>query len=184
MKKLIECVPNFSEGRDMAVIKQITDEVEKIDGVKLLDVDPGFSTNRTVVTFVGTPDEVIEAAFQAVKKAQELIDMRRHKGDHPRFGATDVCPLVPIAGVTMEETAEYARKLGERIGSELAISVYLYENAATEGKRRNLANCREGEYEGLKDRISSAEWKPDFGPAEFDVSVARSGAVAVGARIS
>ncbi|HQZ97522.1 MAG TPA: glutamate formimidoyltransferase [Pyrinomonadaceae bacterium] len=182
MKKLIECVPNFSEGRDMAVIKQITDEVEKIDGVKLLDVDPGFSTNRTVVTFVGTPDEVIEAAFQAVKKAQELIDMRRHKGDHPRFGATDVCPLVPIAGVTMEETAEYARKLGERIGSELAISVYLYENAATEGKRRNLANCREGEYEGLKDRISSAEWKPDFGPAEFDVSVARSGAVAVGAR--
>ena len=182
MKKLIECVPNFSEGRDMAVIKQITDEVEKVDGVKLLDVDPGFSTNRTVVTFVGTPDEVIEAAFQAVKKAQELIDMRRHKGDHPRFGATDVCPLVPISGVTMEEAAEYARKLGKRIGDELGIPVYLYENAATEEKRRNLANCREGEYEGLRDKLSNPEWKPDFGPAEFNERVARSGAVAVGAR--
>ncbi len=182
MKKLIECVPNFSEGRDMAVIKQITDEVEKIDGVKLLDVDPGYSTNRTVVTFVGTPDEVVEAAFRAVKKAQELIDMRRHKGDHPRFGATDVCPLVPISGVTMEEVAEYARKLGRRIGDELGIPVYLYENAATEEKRRNLANCREGEYEGLKDKVYSTDWKPDFGPAEFNDSVARSGAVAVGAR--
>ncbi len=182
MKKLIECVPNFSEGRDMAVMKQITDEIEKIDGVKLLDVDPGYSTNRTVVTFVGTPDEVVEAAFLAVKKAQELIDMRRHKGDHPRFGATDVCPLIPISGVTMDECAEYARKLGERIGSELGIPIYLYENAATEDKRRNLANCREGEYEGLKDKISSADWKPDFGPGEFNESVARSGAVAVGAR--
>ena len=182
MKKLIECVPNFSEGRDPAVIKQITDEVEKIDGVKLLDVDPGYSTNRTVVTFVGTPDEVIEAAFQAVKKAHELIDMRRHKGDHPRFGATDVCPLVPISGVTMEEVVEYARRLGERIGGELGIPVYLYENAATENKRRNLANCREGEYEGLKDKISSSDWKPDFGPSVFNESVARSGAVAVGAR--
>lgn len=166
----------------MAVIKPITDEVEKIDGVRLLDVDPGFSTNRTVVTFVGTPDEVIEAAFQAVKKAQELIDMRRHKGDHPRFGATDVCPLVPISGVTMEEVAEYAHKLGKRIGEELGIPVYLYENAATEEKRRNLAKCREGEYEGLKDKLSNPEWKPDFGPAEFNNSVARSGAVAVGAR--
>lgn len=182
MKKLIECVPNFSEGRDMAAMKQITDEIEKVDGVKLLDVDPGFSTNRTVVTFVGTPDEVIEAAFQAVKKAQEVIDMRRHKGDHPRFGATDVCPLIPISGVTMDECAEYARKLGERIGSELGIPVYLYENAATEEKRRNLANCREGEYEGLKDKVSSDDWKPEFGPAEFNESVARSGAVAVGAR--
>lgn len=182
MKKLIECVPNFSEGRDMAVIKQITDEIEKIDGVKLLDVDPGATTNRTVVTFVGTPDEVIEAAFQAVKKAQELIDMRHHKGDHPRFGATDVCPLVPISGISMEETAEYARRLGERIGRELGIPVYLYENAASEAKRRNLANCREGEYEALKDRVSSAEWKPDFGPSEVNDSVARSGAVAVGAR--
>jgi glutamate formiminotransferase / formiminotetrahydrofolate cyclodeaminase len=182
MKKLIECVPNFSEGRDMAVIKQITDEVESVDGVKLLDVDPGYSTNRTVVTFVGTPDEVSEAAFQAVKKARELIDMRRHKGDHPRFGATDVCPLIPISGVTMEETAEYARQLGARIGDELGIPVYLYENAAVEEKRRNLASCREGEYEALKDKIASADWQPDFGPAEFSNSVARSGAVAVGAR--
>ena len=182
MKKLIECVPNFSEGRDMAVMKLITDEIERIEGVKLLDVDPGFSTNRTVVTFVGTPDEVVEAAFQAVKKAQEVIDMRRHKGDHPRFGATDVCPLIPISGVTMDEVAEYARKLGERIGNELSIPVYLYENAATEEKRRNLANCREGEYEGLKDKIVSANWRPDFGPSGFNESVARSGAVAVGAR--
>lgn len=182
MKKLIECVPNFSEGRDMSVIKQITDEIEKIDGVKLLDVDPGVTTNRTVVTFVGTPDEVCEAAFSAVKKAQELIDMSKHKGDHPRFGATDVCPLVPISGISMEETAEYARKLGKRIGEELGIPIYLYENAATEEKRRNLANCREGEYEGLKDRISTSEWNPDFGLNNFNESVARSGATAVGAR--
>ena len=182
MKKLIECVPNFSEGRNLELIKQITDEIEKVDGVKLLDVDPGVTTNRTVVTFVGTPDEVIEAAFLAVKKAQELIDMRHHKGDHPRFGATDVCPLVPISGVSMDEVAEYARRLGKRIGEELGIPVYLYENAATTEKRRNLANCREGEYEGLKDKISTADWKPDFGPAEFNESVARSGAVAVGAR--
>lgn len=182
MKKLIECVPNFSEGRDMTVIRQITDEIERIDGVKLLDVDPGATTNRTVVTFVGTPDEVVEAAFQAVKKAQELIDMRHHKGDHPRFGATDVCPLVPISGITMDEVAEYARHLGNRIGTELGIPVYAYENAATEEKRRNLANCREGEYEGLKDKLASADWKPDFGPAEFNESVARSGATAVGAR--
>ncbi len=182
MKKLIECVPNFSEGRDMAAIKQITDEIGEIDGVKLLDVDPGYSTNRTVVTFVGTPEEVIEAAFRAVKKAQEVIDMRHHKGDHPRFGATDVCPLIPISGVTMDEAVEYARQLGKRIGNELGIPVYLYENAASEEKRRNLANCREGEYEGLKDKLTSADWKPDFGPAAFNESVARSGAVAVGAR--
>ncbi len=182
MRKLIECVPNFSEGRDLNIIRQITDEIGRVDGVKLLDVDPGATTNRTVVTFVGTPDEVVEAAFQAVKKAQELIDMRRHKGDHPRFGATDVCPLVPVSGITMEETAGYARKLGERIGDELGIPIYLYENAATSEVRRNLANCREGEYEGLKDRVSSAEWKPDCGPAEFNESVARSGATAVGAR--
>lgn len=182
MKKLIECVPNFSEGRDMSIIKQITDEISRQDGVKLLDVDPGFSTNRTVVTFVGPPDEVLDAAFLAVKKAQELIDMRRHKGDHPRFGATDVLPLVPISGVTMDECAEYARKLAERIGDELGIPVYLYENAAAEDKRRNLANCREGEYEGLRDKLADPEWKPDFGPAEFNESVARSGATAVGAR--
>jgi glutamate formiminotransferase / formiminotetrahydrofolate cyclodeaminase len=182
MKKLIECVPNFSEGRDMSVIKQIADEIEKIDGVKLLDVDPGFTTNRTVVTFVGTPEEVCEAAFLAVKKAQELIDMSKHKGDHPRFGATDVLPLVPISGISMEETAEFARNLGKRIGEELNIPIYLYENAATEEKRQNLANCREGEYEGLKDKISSADWKPDFGPNNFNQSVAKSGATAVGAR--
>lgn len=182
MKKLIECVPNFSEGRDMNVIKQITDEIEKIDGVKLLDVDPGATTNRTVVTFVGEPEAVIEAAFQAVRKAQELIDMRTHKGDHPRFGATDVCPLVPVSGISMEETAEYARRLGERLGAELSIPVYLYENAATEEKRRNLASCREGEYEGLSDKLASADWRPDYGPNAFTESVARSGATAVGAR--
>jgi len=173
MQKLIECVPNFSEGRDLGIIKQITAEIENVDGVKLLDVDPGATTNRTVVTFVGTPEEVIEAAVQAVKKAQELIDMRRHKGDHPRFGATDVCPLVPISGVTMDEVAEYARQLGKRIGEELSIPVYLYENAATQEVRRNLANCREGEYECVKDRIASEEWRPDFGPTEFTESVAR-----------
>lgn len=182
MQKLIECVPNFSEGRDMALIKQITDMIEACDGVKLLDVDPGATTNRTVVTFVGEPDAVVEAAFRAVKKAQELIDMRQHKGDHPRFGATDVCPLVPVSGVSMDECAVYARMLGERIGSELGIPIYLYENAATSEVRRNLANSREGEYEALKDRISSAEWRPDFGPMEFSESVARSGATAVGAR--
>lgn len=182
MKKLIECVPNFSEGRDMAVIRQITDEIERIDGVKLLDVDPGATTNRTVVTFVGEPDAVCEAAFAAVKKAQELIDMRQHKGDHPRFGATDVCPLVPISGITMDETAAYARQLAERIGRELSIPVYCYENAATEEKRRNLANCREGEYESLPEKLVSKEWGPDFGPAEYNDSVARSGATAVGAR--
>lgn len=182
MKKLIECVPNFSEGRDMAVIRQITDEIERIDGVKLLDVDPGATTNRTVVTFVGEPDAVCEAAFAAVKKAQELIDMRQHKGDHPRFGATDVCPLVPISGITMDETAAYARQLAERIGRELSIPVYCYESAATEEKRRNLANCREGEYESLPEKLVSKEWGPDFGPAEYNDSVARSGATAVGAR--
>ncbi len=182
MQRLIECVPNFSEGRDMAVIRQITDEIERVDGVKLLDVDPGATTNRTVVTFVGEPEAVVEAAFRAVKKAQELIDMRSQKGDHPRFGATDVCPLIPIAGVSMEETAEYARQLGKRLGDELNIPVYLYENAASEPKRRNLANNREGEYEGLPDKLKNPEWKPDFGPAEFTESVARSGATAVGAR--
>ena len=179
MKKLIECVPNFSEGRDMSVIKQITDEIEKIDGVKLLDVDPGAATNRTVVTFVGTPDEVIEAAFQAVKKAGQFIDMRQHHGAHPRFGATDVCPLVPVANITMEETVEYARRLAKRIGEELGISVYCYESAAFDPKRRNLAYCRAGEYEGLKEKLATAEGKPDFGPAEFN---AFSGATAVGAR--
>jgi glutamate formiminotransferase/formiminotetrahydrofolate cyclodeaminase len=165
MRQLIECVPNFSEGRDMTVIKQITDEIEKCEGVKLLDVDPGAATNRTVVTFVGTPDEVVEAAFVAVKKAAELIDMRHHTGEHPRFGATDVCPLVPVANITMEETVQYARKLAEKIGEELNIPVFCYENAAFTEVRKNLANCRSGEYEALPERITTEEWKPDFGPA-------------------
>jgi len=182
MKQLIECVPNFSEGVDMSVIKQITDEIEKIEGVKLLDVDPGAATNRTVVTFVGTPDEVVEAAFQAVKKAAEVIDMRHHKGEHPRFGATDVCPLVPVANISMEETVEYARKLAKRIGEELEIPVFCYENAAFTKIRRNLANCRSGEYEALPERITTKEWKPDFGPNEFNDRVAGSGVTAVGAR--
>ncbi len=179
MKQIIECVPNFSEGRDLTVIKQITDVIESCEGVRLLDVDPGAATNRTVVTFVGTPDEVIEAAFQAVKKAASLIDMSKHSGAHPRFGATDVCPLVPVANITMEEVAEYARKLGKRIGEELQIPVYCYEDAAFTKERRNLAFCRSGEYEGLKEKIVKPEWKPDFGPAEFN---SRSGATAVGAR--
>jgi len=182
MKQLIECVPNFSEGRRLDVLKQITGEIEKIEGVKLLDVDPGFSTNRTVVTFVGTPDEVVEAAFNAIKKAREVIDMRFHHGDHPRFGATDVCPLVPVSNITMEETVVYARKLAERVGKELGIPVYCYEYAAFKEIRRNLANCRSGEYEKLKERVTSTEWKPDFGPSVFDEQVAKSGAVAIGAR--
>lgn len=179
MKQLIECVPNFSEGNDMEIIKQITNEIESVDGVSLLDVDPGQATNRTVVTMVGTPDEVCEAAFRAVKKASELIDMRHHKGAHPRFGATDVCPLVPVANITMEETVEYARKLAKRIGDELNIPIYCYENAALKEERRNLAVCRAGEYEGLKEKLAKPEWKPDFGPAEFN---AKSGVTAVGAR--
>jgi glutamate formiminotransferase / formiminotetrahydrofolate cyclodeaminase len=179
MKKLIECVPNFSEGRDMVLVKQITDEIEKIEGVKLLDVDPGAATNRTVVTFVGTPDEVIEAAFQAVKKASELIDMRGHKGEHPRMGATDVCPLIPVSNITMEETIVYARKLAKRIGEELSIPVFCYESAAFQPERKNLANCRSGEYEGLSQKLSDPKWQPDFGPASFNE---RSGATAVGAR--
>lgn len=179
MKQLIECVPNFSEGRDMGIIRQITQEIETVEGVKLLDVDPGKATNRTVVTFVGTPEEVIEAAFRAVKKASHLIDMSKHKGEHPRMGATDVCPLVPVANITMEETVEYARKLAKRIGDELQIPVYCYESAALIEKRRNLAVCRSGEYEGLSDRLAKPEWKPDFGPAKFNV---HSGATAVGAR--
>ena len=179
MKQLIECVPNFSEGKDMSVIKQITDEIEKIADVSLLDVDPGAATNRTVVTFVGTPDQVIEAAFQAVKKASEIIDMRKHKGEHPRMGATDVCPLVPVAGITMEETVEYARKLAKRIGDELGISIYCYEHAAFKDVRKNLANCRAGEYEGMADKIQTEEWKPDFGPTKLN---AQAGVTAVGAR--
>lgn len=178
-KRIIECVPNFSEGRDMEIIRQITDSIESVEGIKLLDVDPGRDTNRTVVTFVGEPDNVSEAAFRAVRKASELIDMSKHHGEHPRMGATDVCPMVPVSGITMEETAEYARRLAKRIGEELGIPVYCYENAAFEEKRRNLANCRAGEYEGLRKKLSDPDWRPDFGPAIFNE---RSGAVAVGAR--
>ncbi len=182
MKKLIECVPNFSEGNDMGIINQITAEIEHSEGVRLLDVDPGKATNRTVVTFVGTPDEVLDAAVKAIKKAAELIDMRKHSGAHPRFGATDVCPLIPVSNITMEETVEYARKLAKRIGEELGIPVYCYEFAAFEEKRRNLANCRAGEYEAVSERIGTEEWKPDFGPAAFTEAVAKSGVTAVGAR--
>jgi glutamate formiminotransferase / formiminotetrahydrofolate cyclodeaminase len=182
MNQLIECVPNFSEGRDMQVIGQITAEIEKVDGVRLLDVDPGKATNRTVVTFVGAPEPVCEAAFRAARKAAELIDMSKHKGAHPRFGATDVCPLVPVANITMDELVVYARRLARRLGEELHIPVYCYEFAATEEKRRNLASCRQGEYEGLAKKITSPEWKPDFGPDAWDSRVAITGATAVGAR--
>jgi glutamate formiminotransferase/formiminotetrahydrofolate cyclodeaminase len=177
--QLIECVPNFSEGRDMAVIKQITDQIETVEGVMLLDVDPGKATNRTVVTFVGPPEQVLEAAVRAVRKASELIDMRQHKGEHPRFGATDVCPLVPVGNITMEETVAWARKLGKRLGEEVGITVFCYESAAFKEERRNLATVRAGEYEGLRDRLARPEWKPDFGPVQFN---AKSGATAVGAR--
>jgi len=177
--RLIECVPNFSEGRDMEKIKHITDEIESVEGVMLLDVDPGRDTNRTVVTFVGDPESVCEAAFRAVRKAAQVIDMSKHSGAHPRMGATDVCPLVPVSGVTMEEAAGYARSLAGRIGEELSLPVYCYESAAFDEKRRNLANVRAGEYEGLKKKLEDPEWKPDFGPARFD---AGAGAVIVGAR--
>ncbi|MBN2665147.1 MAG: glutamate formimidoyltransferase, partial [Bacteroidales bacterium] len=177
--RVIECVPNFSEGRDMGIIKQITGAIESVEGIRLLDVDPGRDTNRTVVTFVGDPEAVLEAAFRGVRKASELIDMSKHQGEHPRMGATDVCPLVPVSGITMEETVVYAHSLAKRIGEELSIPVYCYENAAFEEKKRNLASCREGEYEGLKKKLSDPEWKPDFGPAVFNE---RSGATAVGAR--
>lgn len=179
MKQIIECVPNFSEGRDMSVIKQITDEIRTVEGVKLLDVDPGSATNRTVVTIAGEPEQVIEAAYKAIKKAMQVIDMSRHKGEHPRFGATDVCPLVPVSNITMEETVKYARKLAERVGSELGIPVFCYENAAFIEERRNLANNRSGEYEGLPKKLADPAWKPDFGPATF---LPRTGAIAIGAR--
>jgi glutamate formiminotransferase/formiminotetrahydrofolate cyclodeaminase len=177
--QLIECVPNFSEGNDLSIIRQITDEIEKVEGVKLLNVDPGKATNRTVVTFVGNPEAVIEAAFWAIKKAAELIDMSKHKGEHPRMGATDVCPLIPIAGISMEETAEYAKKLAARVGSEIGIAVYLYEAAQPNAARNNLSVIRAGEYEGFFKKIKLPEWKPDFGPAEHS---AKSGSTVIGAR--
>ena len=181
-RRLMECVPNFSEGRDMNIIRQITDQIEAVDGVKLLNVDPGKATNRTVVTFVGEPEAVVEAAFRAIKKASEVIDMSKHKGEHPRMGATDVCPFVPISGVTMEEAVEYARQLAERVGNELKIPVYLYEFAATSPERKNLANIRAGEYEALPEKLTNPRWKPDFGPAEWNEHVARTGATVIGAR--
>jgi glutamate formiminotransferase/formiminotetrahydrofolate cyclodeaminase len=181
-KQLIECVPNISEGRDLDKINTIANCVETVAGIKLLDVDPGAATNRTVITFVGEPEQVVEAAFLLIKKASELIDMSKHSGEHPRFGATDVCPLVPISGITLEETAIYAQKLGKRVGEELNIPVYLYEKAAQEPKRINLANCRAGEYEGLPKKLSDPNWKPDFGPAEFTKKVASTGATAISAR--
>ncbi len=181
MKSLIECVPNISEGRDTQKINAIAAVVETVEGVKLLDVDPGKSTNRTVITFVGEPEAVIEAAFRLIKKASELIDMRKHHGEHPRMGATDVCPLIPISGIEMDEVVKYAHKLGERVGKELGIPGYFYEYAAKEPKRKNLAYCRQGEYEGL-DKLAKPEWKPDFGPASFDESVKKTGATAISAR--
>ena len=177
--QLIECVPNFSEGRDMSIIKSITDQIESVEGVKLLDVDPGKATNRTVVTFVGSPKAAIQAAFLAIKKAGELIDMSKHSGEHPRMGATDVCPLIPISGITMEETAQYAHQLAKRVGEELNIPCYMYEAAATQPNRKNLAIIRSGEYEGFADKIKQPEWKPDYGAAVFNV---QSGATVIGAR--
>ncbi len=180
--KLIECIPNFSEGRNMEAIRAITDEIEAVEGIKLLDVDPGKATNRTVVTFVGEPEQVVEAAFRAIKKAAEVIDMRQHKGEHPRFGATDVCPLVPISGITMEETVLYAKELAKKVGEELAIPVYLYEYAASTPERKNLAAIRAGEYEGLAEKLANPDWKPDFGATQFNENVAKTGVTVIGAR--
>ena len=187
MKKLIECVPNISEGRDkeksgMVSMARWRKVVEKVEGVKLLNVDPGNATNRTVITFIGEPQNVIDAAFLLVKTAQENIDMSTHKGEHPRMGATDVCPLVPISNITMQETVEWAQKLAKKIGNELGIPVYCYEEAATKPERKNLANCRSGEYEAMSKKIETKEWKPDYGPDKFNETVKKSGVTAVGAR--
>ncbi|MBS1734208.1 MAG: glutamate formimidoyltransferase [Bacteroidetes bacterium] len=179
MQQLIECVPNFSEGNDMNIINQITAAIESVEGVRLLNVDPGKATNRTVVTMVGEPQPVIEAAYRAIKKAGELIDMSRHKGEHPRMGATDVCPLIPIANISMEETAAYAQQLAKRVGEELQLPVYLYEAAQPDKSRSNLSVIRAGEYEGFSKKIKLPEWKPDFGPAAFDL---KRGATVIGAR--
>ena len=178
-QQLIECVPNFSEGRDLSIIKQITDEIESVEGVKLLDVDPGQATNRTVVTFVGEPKPVIRAAYLAIKKASEVIDMSQHSGEHPRMGATDVCPLIPISGITMDEVIKYAHELGKMVGTDLDIPFYMYESAATTSARKNLATVRAGEYEGLAQKLQDPKWKPDYGPAKFN---AKAGATAIGAR--
>ncbi|HNR20109.1 MAG TPA: glutamate formimidoyltransferase [Bacteroidia bacterium] len=179
MKQLIECVPNFSEGNDLNIIKQITDAIESVEGVKLLNVDPGKATNRTVVTLVGEPQAVVDAAFKGIAKAAELIDMTKHKGEHPRMGATDVCPFIPVANISMEETAMWSKKLGERVGKELGIPVYLYEEAQPNKSRSNLSIIRAGEYEGFAKKIKQVEWKPDFGPAELPL---KHGATVIGAR--
>lgn len=179
MQKIIECVPNFSEGRDLDLIRRITDAAVTVEGVALLDVDPGRATNRTVVTFAGTPEAVVEAAVRAARVAADLIDMRKHSGEHPRFGALDVCPLVPVRGITMEETAKWARELARRLGEEVGLTIFCYESAALSEGRRNLATVRAGEYEGLERKLAQSEWQPDFGPSEFNP---RSGATAVGAR--
>lgn len=181
-RQIVECVPNFSEGRDKNVIRQITDVIEECEGVKLLDVDPGEATNRTVVTFVGEPEAVVEAAFRAVRKAGELIDMRKHHGAHPRIGATDVLPIIPVSGITLEECAELARRLAKRIAEEINIPCYCYEAAAFKPERRNLAVCRKGEYEGIQERITDSDEAPDFGARPFDEDVARTGCTVVGAR--
>lgn len=177
--QLIECVPNFSEGRDESIINEIVNAAKSVEGVSVLNVDPGKATNRTVLTFAGDPESVIEGAFQVIKRSYELIDMSKHSGEHPRMGATDVCPLIPLANITMEETVEYAKKLAERVGKELNLPAFLYENAASVPERRNLATIRSGEYEGLEDKLKKVEWKPDFGPAAFN---ARFGVVVIGAR--
>ena len=181
-KRIIECVPNFSEGRNKEVIRQIAEVIEKSEGVKLLDVDPGEATNRTVVTFVGEPEAVVETALAAVRRASELIDMRQHKGAHPRMGACDVLPLIPVSGVTLDECAAMARKLAERIADELSIPTYCYEAAAFTPERRNLAVCRAGEYEALPEKLAAEDKAPDFGARPYDEGVARTGATAVGAR--
>ena len=179
LTRLIECVPNFSEGQRPEIIKQITDEIEKIEGVKLLDVDPGYDMNRTVVTFIGSPEAVKQAAFNSIKKAAELIDMTKHKGTHPRMGATDVCPFVPVSGVTTEECIELSKEVAKKVGEELGIPVYLYEKSATKPERENLAKIRQGEYEALEEKLKKPEWKPDFGPAKFN---AKAGATVIGVR--
>ena len=182
MRQIIECVPNFSEGRNREVIDSIADSIEEAGGVKVLNIDPGAATNRTVITFAGSPESVVEAAFQGVKKAGEMIDMRQHHGAHPRLGATDVLPLVPVSGITVEECAELARKLAERIYTELGIPCYCYEAAAFKPERKNLAVCRAGEYEALPERMKDHVRRPDFGPGEFTERAARTGATNVGAR--
>lgn len=182
MMKLVECVPNFSEGRDQSIIDEITGEIKSVENTELKDIDMGSDTNRTVVTFVGSPEGVKEAAFKAIKKASELIDMSNHEGSHPRMGATDVCPFVPVRGVDMDDCVEIANEVGERVGEELDIPVYLYEEAATEEKRKNLATIRSGQYEALDEKLKDQDWKPDYGPAEWNERTKKTGATVIGAR--